>query len=123
LRHRLTHRRAADAEILRQLALVEPDLVTAMVDVHRHDGVLQRGVGLLLETRAGIDRLQCRVRATCIRPGRCAITGLTVAAAVIAISDAHAGIQYASGPSASNPPPIKSSELLAELVHRSVESY
>ena len=29
LRHRLAHRRAADAEILRELALVEPDLAAA----------------------------------------------------------------------------------------------
>ena len=28
LRHRLAHRRAADAEVLRELALVEPDVLT-----------------------------------------------------------------------------------------------
>ena len=33
-RHRLADRRAADAEILRQLALVEPDVARVAVDVH-----------------------------------------------------------------------------------------
>ena len=41
LRHRLAHRRAADAEILRELALVEADVLAAAIDVHRHDDVLQ----------------------------------------------------------------------------------
>ena len=49
LRHRLAHRRAADAEILRQAALVEPDLGAAAIDVHGGDGVLERGIGLALE--------------------------------------------------------------------------
>jgi len=38
LRHRLTHWRSADAEIARELALVEPDVGAAAVDIHRHDG-------------------------------------------------------------------------------------
>ena len=57
LRHGLAHRRAADAEIERQLALVEPDVGTAAIDVHRHDDVLQRRIGLALEAGRGVDRL------------------------------------------------------------------
>ena len=62
LRHRLAHRRAADAEVLRELALVEPDVGAAAVDVHRHDDVLQRGVGLVLEAEGGVDRLDRQPR-------------------------------------------------------------
>src|SRR6185312_3773321 len=57
LRHRLAHRGAADAELLRELALVEPDVIAAAIDVHRHDDVLQRLVGLVLEAERGVDRL------------------------------------------------------------------
>src|SRR5581483_6434084 len=37
------------------------DVVAALVDVHRHDGVLQRGVGLVLEARRDVDRLERRL--------------------------------------------------------------
>ncbi len=57
LRHRLAHRRAADAEIGREPPLVEPDLGAAAIDVHGGDGVLQRRVGLLLETRRAGERI------------------------------------------------------------------
>ena len=63
LRHRLSHGRPTDAEVLRQLALVEPDFIPIAVDVHRDDRVLQRRVGLLLEADAGLDRLERRMRA------------------------------------------------------------
>src|SRR5664279_4986930 len=62
LRHRLAHRRAADAEVVRQLALVEADVVAAAVDVHRHDGVLQGGVGLVLEAWGVVDGPKRRLR-------------------------------------------------------------
>ena len=44
-RHRLADRRAADPEPLRKPPLVEPDLVRMVVDVHRGDRPLQRGIG------------------------------------------------------------------------------
>src|ERR1035437_5093183 len=62
LRHRLAHRRATDAEVVRQLALVEADVVAAAVDVHRYDGVLQGGVGLVLEARGVVDGPKRRLR-------------------------------------------------------------
>src|SRR5918912_910441 len=39
-RERLANRRAADAEVLAELALVEPDLVRMAVDVHLRDRFL-----------------------------------------------------------------------------------
>src|SRR4029077_10650308 len=39
------------AELVRQAALVEPDLGAAPINVHRGDGVLERGIGLPLEAR------------------------------------------------------------------------
>src|SRR6185436_18975746 len=62
LRHRLAHRGAADAEVLGELALVETDVLTAAIDVHRHDDVLQRNVGLVLEAERGVDRLDGKPR-------------------------------------------------------------
>ena len=78
LRHGLAHRRAADAEILRQPALVEPDVGAAAVDVHRDDDVLQRRIGLVLEARWIADRIDrhvprhraCRRDGTHSRHGR-----------------------------------------------------
>ena len=70
LRHRFAHRRAADAEVLSELALVEPDVVPVAIDVHRHDGVLQRRIGLVLEARACFraDRpRRCAPRRVCRR--------------------------------------------------------
>src|SRR6185437_2464464 len=52
----------ADAEILRELALIEPDVAAAAIDIHRHDGVFQRQVSLVLEARRGFDRLNGRLR-------------------------------------------------------------
>ena len=68
LRHRLADRRAADAEILRQLALVEPDVAAAAIDVHRHDDILQRRIGLVLETERGVDRLDRKPMGFTLRP-------------------------------------------------------
>src|SRR6185503_12035990 len=62
LRHRLPHRRAADAEVLRELAFVETDILPAAIHVHRHDDVFQRHVRLVLETERGVDRLDRQAR-------------------------------------------------------------
>src|SRR6185437_13568353 len=70
LRHGFAHRRSADAEILRQLALIEPDLIAAAIDIHRHNGVLQGGVSLLLEAFGGVDRREHRMRGRGLRPRR-----------------------------------------------------
>ena len=56
LRQRLAQRRAADAEALRQIALVEPQLGLVGVDVHVHDGGLERIVGARLQAQAFADR-------------------------------------------------------------------
>jgi hypothetical protein len=60
LRHGLAHRRAADAEILRQRALIEPDFGAAAVHVHADDDAFERRIGLVLEVERGVDRLQPR---------------------------------------------------------------
>ena len=103
LRHRLTHRRAADAEVVRQLALVKADVVAAAIDVHRHDGVLQRGVGLVLEARGDVDggqrRLRCRRRAN--RGGRARTQ--TDAAGANRLGLLMTGIQYARCEPAAQP--------------------
>ena len=62
LRHGLAHRRAADAELVRQPALVEPDLGAAAIDVHRGDGVLQRRIGLALEACRTGERIDGKPR-------------------------------------------------------------
>src|SRR5262249_43179677 len=49
LRHRLTHRRAADAEVLGQAALVEAHLRALPIDVKRDDDTLERRIGPALE--------------------------------------------------------------------------
>ena len=71
LRQRLAQRRAADAEALRQIALVEPQLGIVGVDVHVHDGGLERLVGARLQAQAFADRARssagCRPRRTSIR--------------------------------------------------------
>ena len=64
LRHRLAHRRARDAEILRQLALVEPDVGARAVDVGGNDDVAQGGVGLVLERLLAVDRSDDEARFT-----------------------------------------------------------
>src|SRR5262249_14201905 len=58
LRHCLAHRRTADAEVLREFAFVQPDVVAAAIDIHRHDRVFQGRVRLVFETRRNIDWLQ-----------------------------------------------------------------
>ncbi len=70
LRHGLAHRRPADAELMRQAALVEPDLGTAPVNVHRGDGVLERGIGLALETRRVGERIDGKPRRRQLRRTR-----------------------------------------------------
>ena len=70
LGHCFAHRRPADAEILRKLALVEPDVGAAAVDVHRHDDVLQRGIGLVLEAERGVDRLDGEPMRLALRAAR-----------------------------------------------------
>ena len=62
LRQRLAQRRAADAEALRQIALVEPQLGVVGVDVHVHDGGLERLVGARLEAQALADRSDFQLR-------------------------------------------------------------
>ena len=76
LRHRLAHRRAADTEILRQAALVEPDLGAAAIDIHRSDRALERDVRLALK----ICRAGQRVDGW-LRPGRAGGTAVRVIAA------------------------------------------
>jgi hypothetical protein len=44
-------------EVLRELALVKPDLRTVPIDVHARNDVLQCGIGLVLEA-VGSERLQ-----------------------------------------------------------------
>ncbi len=56
LRHRLAHRRARDAEILRQLALVQPQVGPRTIDVGGHYDVAQSHVGLVLERLPTVDR-------------------------------------------------------------------
>ena len=43
-------------KVLRELTLVEADLLAITVDVHRDDHVLQRLVGLVLVAERGVDR-------------------------------------------------------------------
>src|SRR5262249_28448610 len=85
LGHGFAHRRAANAEILRQLALVKADVIAAAVDVHCHDCVLQRGVGFVLEARRHMDgcergmrRQRCARGSTTARNANA--TGVTVSA-------------------------------------------
>ncbi len=55
---RLADRRAADAEILAELTLVEPDLAPMAVDVHLGDGPLDRIGRELAESCARIERTE-----------------------------------------------------------------
>ena len=67
----------------------------AAIDVHRHDDVLQRRIGLVLEAERGVDRLDreprgaARRRRIAVRAGRGATHGTVV--------DSSSGIQYSSG--------------------------
>ena len=83
-RHRLADRRAGDAERLRQLPLVEADLVGVRVDVGVDDRLLQRGVGLVAEADVGVDRLQ-RERRRSARRSPAAVGSL--AAAPVGVDD------------------------------------
>ena len=56
LHHRFAHRRARDAEILRELALVEPDVGARAIDIRRDNEVAQGGVRLVLERLPTVDR-------------------------------------------------------------------
>src|SRR5262249_614240 len=56
LRHRLAHRRAADAEIARELAVVEPHLDRLLVDVERQDHALERRIGAVREGGGVLER-------------------------------------------------------------------
>src|SRR5262249_42259902 len=67
LRHRLTYRRTADAEVLCQAALVEADLGTLPIDIKRDDNVLERRIGAALEACRTGDWLD-RDRRTLPRP-------------------------------------------------------
>src|SRR3546814_14010277 len=80
-RHGLADRRAADAENLGELTLVQPDLVAMAIDVHLRDRPLQRLVSLGAEDGRRIDgfdrELQDRFRSEersvgteCVRTGR-----------------------------------------------------
>src|SRR5581483_9635284 len=64
LGERLAQRRAADAEALRQVALVETQLRVIGVDVHVEDGRLERVVGARLEAQTLADGsdLEMRIR-------------------------------------------------------------
>ena len=62
LGHGLAHWRAANAELLSELPLVEPDVIAVAIDVHRDDRVLEGCIGFLLETRRDVDRRKRRVR-------------------------------------------------------------
>src|SRR5207247_10627199 len=53
--HRLADRRAAHPEPLREPPLVEPDLLRVVVNVHRGDRPLQRGIGEVAEAGAGVQ--------------------------------------------------------------------
>src|SRR5262249_24108628 len=92
LGHGLPHRRAADAELLSELALVEPDVVAVAIDVHRNDRVLEGCIGFLLEARRDIDRRKRRVRQR--RAGDASVIGHPYATGAT-VSATHAGIQYA----------------------------
>ncbi len=59
-RQGLAHGRPADAEILRQLPLVQPHLVRTPIDVHVGDGGLERFVRQGPKTGAGDDRLNAQ---------------------------------------------------------------
>ena len=69
--HRLADRRAADPEPLREPPLVEPDLLRMVVDVHRGDRPLQRGIGFLAEAGAGVEprHVECGAGARAARHG------------------------------------------------------
>src|SRR5215471_5121890 len=56
-RHRLTDGRAAYAQILRELPLVQTNLVRLVVDIDRGYRLLQRVVGLGAKARLRVDRL------------------------------------------------------------------
>src|SRR3546814_19052811 len=68
-------RRAADAEILRELALVQPNLAVVAVDVHLRDCPLQRLIGLVAEAGGRVEGFDRKLRncvvhlhPLCIRP-------------------------------------------------------
>src|SRR5712671_6475964 len=63
LSHGFAHGRAADAEIQREPPLVETDIGPTAIDVHGHDGILERGIGAALEavrTSDALDAWRCR---------------------------------------------------------------
>src|ERR1051326_8129402 len=68
LRHRLAHRRAADAEVGGETPFVEPDLGATAVHVHGRDGVLERRVGLALQTRRPLERIHGNAPLRRVRP-------------------------------------------------------
>ena len=55
---RLTDRRAGDAQLLGELALVELQLGIVGVDVHRRDAVAQRLVDVPLQGEGVLNRLE-----------------------------------------------------------------
>ncbi len=61
-RHRLADRRARDAEIVRELALVEADLARMGIDVEAGDRLLERMIGLRAKARLRVDRLHVEPR-------------------------------------------------------------
>src|SRR5262249_30970710 len=109
LRHGLAHRRPADAEILRQAPFVEPDLSAAAIDVHRGDRVLERRVGLPLETRRAGQRtnrdLRRQVWCAGLAPDR-AQEGGTRTHVVYIIPESMAGKGPPKPPTALLPAPL-----------------
>src|SRR5918996_5890965 len=57
-RERFADRRTADAQLLRELTLVQLELGVLGVDVHRGDAVLQHLVDVILEAEIAVDRLE-----------------------------------------------------------------
>src|SRR5205814_6606673 len=57
-RHRLPDGRAAHAERLRKLALVEPNLLAMGVDISVHDRLLQGRIGLFAQAHIGVEGLE-----------------------------------------------------------------
>src|SRR3546814_7807329 len=74
--YRFANRRAAHAEVLRKLPLLQPQLRAAVVDVHRRDRLFQRAVGAIPETEIGFERLNGQFKrghVSCTGYGNCGV--------------------------------------------------
>src|SRR4029077_12218836 len=60
--HRFADRRAADPERLRELTLVEADLVRMGIDIGGRDRFLDGVISLIAEARARVERLDVEFR-------------------------------------------------------------